>query len=118
MSHRCDPPCILNRIDDARKARPKMTKAQLLALMDQDDETYLDLTEQRDLLEAAYDDLRAAAKRYRDAEWAIRIEQDAPYEDKVITFEEHNAAVDRWRAADAELAPLIGETSPFTQEGT
>lgn len=53
-------------------------------------------------------DLREAAFRYRAAEWATRIHED---DDRLAP--EHNARVEEWRAADAALADLLGESSPF-----
>jgi hypothetical protein len=56
-----------------------------------------------------------AAKEYRDAEWALRI-LDGEGCNRLDP--RWNAAVERWRAADAELARLLGERSPFFSPST
>lgn len=48
---KCDPPCAFQRLDDARKARKKMTKAQLLAEFEKADEVFMDKDEWLSMVE-------------------------------------------------------------------
>jgi hypothetical protein len=56
-THHCDPPCPLDRLADAQKARRKMTKLELLVSFEQADEAWLNLSEEHDMAEAYCKDL-------------------------------------------------------------
>lgn len=95
--------------DSSRSRRQHGRNAAYIAAMSPD--VTLALLDRLDHAKQRVRDLRLAASRYRAAEWAHRI-----HEDENVLTPEHNARVEEWRAADAALAELLAETSPFVRE--
>jgi hypothetical protein len=56
--------------------------------------------------------IEAAARRYHDAEWAIRLHDDEPR-----MTPEHNARIDEWRAADADLRVVLAGNGKGPSDG-